>query len=299
MSTKLRIPRSAIATGLVSLALGLGAISNKAQTASQSWKMPWPSNTRGPVSQTWHTDGYGRPAIDIGLNAGTPVLAPVDSTVVSTCIARGTSSHRAIKLRSNDGKEYSLIHVNATNVSNGKSYRQGEQIGTVAADKPNDPKCAVSTGIHLHLGLPSKTFSIDGYNFTSSYPPLNTSLRSSNGTSTSTIAFASNAWSQLTINSTAVNLSLGASNLRNQRVYVQMWRPAHNGYPAREWNYNKVAGDASITFSDLDGPGNVFTGVDYYTVASLTPISSGQAALRRTSCFSATGGQQLCDRIKR
>jgi hypothetical protein len=78
-----------------------------------------------------------------------------------------------------------------------------------------------------------------------------------------------------------------------------MWRSSAYGYPPREWNFNQVASSSSITFYDLDGVGNTFAGVDYYLVASLNPIPSGEAAKMRTACYSATGGKQLCDRVRR
>ncbi|MBE9129244.1 MULTISPECIES: hypothetical protein [unclassified Coleofasciculus] len=105
--------------------------------------------------------------------------------------------------------------------------------------------------------------------------------------------------SLLTISRSTVDLTVKASNLPGKTVYVQMWRPAAYGYPSRVWNYSKKATGTSITFNDLDGLGNTFAGVNYYTVASLTPIPPQEAAKRRTSCFSATGGKYLCDTVRR
>ncbi|WP_293332298.1 ricin-type beta-trefoil lectin domain protein [Microcoleus sp. CAWBG58] len=142
-------------------------------SVSTTWKMPWRG---GPVSrnQSWHPDGYGLSSLDLGLSAGQPVLAPINSTVVSTCNAG--NNHRAIKLQASNGQYYSLIHVTTSSIWIGKTYNQGAQIGVVASDIPwND--CAKSKGIHLHMGFPSQNFSIDGYNLTPSSLP--TSFRSS------------------------------------------------------------------------------------------------------------------------
>ena len=49
----------------------------------------------------------------------------------------------------------------------------------------------------------------------------------------------------------------------------------------------------------MDGAGNTFQGAPYSTVASLTPFTSNEASLQRTSCFAATGGARLCDRRSR
>lgn len=135
--------------------------------AATTWKLPWRG---GPVSlnQGWHSDGYGLRSLDFGLRGGQAVIAPINSKVVSTCNAG--NNHRAIKLQASNGQYYSLIHVNTSNIWVGKTYNQGEQIGVVASDRPWN-SCAKSTGVHLHMGLPSQTFSIDGYKLTPSSLP--------------------------------------------------------------------------------------------------------------------------------
>jgi murein DD-endopeptidase MepM/ murein hydrolase activator NlpD len=138
-----------------------------------AWKLPWRG---GPVSlnQRWHSDGYSLSSLDFGLQAGQAVIAPINSTVVSTCNAG--NNHRAIKLQASNGQYYSLIHVTTSNIWVGKTYNQGDQIGVVASDTPWN-SCAQSTGRHLHMGFPSQNFSIDGYNLTPSSLP--SSFRSS------------------------------------------------------------------------------------------------------------------------
>lgn len=108
-----------------------------------------------------------------------------------------------------------------------------------------------------------------------------------------------NVKSEININVQTIDLTITASNLSGKTVYVQMWRPAINGNPEKTWNYNKNATGTSITFNDLDGPGNTFPGVDYYTVASLSPIASGEAAKRSTSCYLQTNRMRLCDTKRR
>lgn len=264
--------------------------------ASQAPKMPWPSSVIGPVTQTMH-GSRGR-ALDIGLSAGTPVLAPEDVQVVWQCIARGTRNHRAIQLRNSRNQVYWLIHVSTDSVKS--SYQQGEQIGVVAGDYPNDSNCAISRGQHLHMELPSSPFSIDGYTLSAS-TPLGARLRSTNSTNTSSPGnvFASPVYSRLSISPSVLNLEVSASNLNGRRVYVQMWRTSAYGYSEREWNVSGIVSGNRIVFQDLDGPGNTFSGVTYYTVASLEPIPSGTAKRQRTSCFTATGGKQLCDAARR
>ena len=133
--------------------------------------MPFSGTAR--VTQTSHSDGYGLRALDLGLSAGTPVPSPANAVVVSTCNAG--NNHRAIKLKADNGTFYSLIHVYSSNIQKGQRFRQGETIGTVAADKPWN-KCAKSTGIHLHFG--SSQTVVDNINIRS--VKLNTVIRSSN-----------------------------------------------------------------------------------------------------------------------
>jgi murein DD-endopeptidase MepM/ murein hydrolase activator NlpD len=135
------------------------------------WKFPWRSSASIPVTNSWHTDGFNGTAnaVDFGLQAGTPVLAPVNATVVSFCKATN-DNHLGIKFRTDDGKYFAIAHVKSTSVSNGTRFTQGQQIGVVASDTPWNA-CAQSTGVHLHVGLPSQNMQIDGYNFSSSYIP--------------------------------------------------------------------------------------------------------------------------------
>jgi len=171
---------------VASLALLSGVSAVSAQTVDMG-KLPWQGGVSAKVSQTGHYDGWVKlsNALDIALSANTKVRAPLNSKVTGICIAKGTSDHAAIKLESTGLKSnvvYSLIHVKVDPkaVKVGTTFRQGDQIGVVASDKPNDPKCAVSYGIHLHFGLPSKDIKIDGYTFSSSFPKLNSSLTSNN-----------------------------------------------------------------------------------------------------------------------
>lgn len=137
---------------------------------ASTWRLPWGVGIRALVTQRWHDDGWNKNknALDIGLSAGTAVFAPTDSKVVNFCNAG--NNHLAIQLQSSTGQMYSLIHVTSTSVSKGKTFKKGDQIGRVAGDRPWN-SCAKSTGSHLHFGLPSQNFSIDGYNFTSSNIP--------------------------------------------------------------------------------------------------------------------------------
>ena len=114
----------------------------------------------------------------------------------------------------------------------------------------------------------------------------------------STFSF-SNGSSNLAVTQSAANLEVCADNMSGKTVYVTMYRDAYSGYSSRIWRYQKSASANCLTFSDMDGSGDTFAGVTYYTVASLNPISDSDASSKRTSCYSATAGKQLCDAAQR
>ena len=109
----------------------------------------------------------------------------------------------------------------------------------------------------------------------------------------------SNGSSSLTITQSAVNLTVCADNLSGQTVYATLYRNAVGSEPAKTWSLQRTASSNCTTFSDMDGTGDTYANVTYYTVASLNPISASDAADQRTACYSATGGEQLCDAIQR
>jgi Ricin-type beta-trefoil lectin domain-like/Peptidase family M23 len=159
---------------LTSALVGFSAISATTANAAD-WKMPWKANVSAGLTryaQGFHPDGFvGNNSIDIGLPAGSDVLAPVDSKVVAACLASGGNNQWAIKFLASDNQAYSLIHVSVGSNPVGKTFKQGEKIGTVAYGTVNDPKCAISDGPHLHFGLPSQNVVIDGQgiNYASAY----------------------------------------------------------------------------------------------------------------------------------
>jgi murein DD-endopeptidase MepM/ murein hydrolase activator NlpD len=128
------------------------------------WKLPWRSSNSVKVNGGWHDDGFNgtNNAVDFGVPAGTPVLAPVNATVEYFCNAG--NNHLGIKFKTDDGKYFAIAHVKSTIVAKGTKFTQGQQIGVVASDTPWNA-CAQSYGPHLHVGLPSKNMLIDGYTF--------------------------------------------------------------------------------------------------------------------------------------
>lgn len=113
--------------------------------------------------------------------------------------------------------------------------------------------------------------------------------------------FASGSYTQLTITTSSVNLKVCGNN-SGRIYYVSMWRPAVNGNPEKSWLVQQSAINGCVNFNDLDGPGDTFTGVYYYTNVALRSIPSdlaGQGVVPQTSCASSSGYKLFCDRVKR
>ena len=139
-----------------------------ARASRSGWRVPWLGAT-ATVTQRWHSDSWGRyKSIDFGLPAGTPVIAPVASRVLSFCNAGG--NHLAIRLQASDGNRYSLVHVKSRSVHVGKRYKRGQVIGVIARNTPRN-RCARSTGPHLHMSFPRQNFKLGRYWFSRSYIP--------------------------------------------------------------------------------------------------------------------------------
>jgi murein DD-endopeptidase MepM/ murein hydrolase activator NlpD len=242
----------------------------------------------------WHS------AIDFGAPVGTSVKALGSGTVA--WIDTTNSSTNGVFIAVNDdkdGKQWIYGHLqNSGSFRTGTRVTSGQVIGQVG-----------SQAKHLHLEVRTSPFKSANKGNQASVRDTTMSplqafwLKSGNVSSTPPTnggAFQQpNVKSEISINVQTIDLTITASNLSGKTVYVQMWRPAINGNPEKTWNYNKNATGTSITFNDLDGPGNTFPGVDYYTVASLSPIASGEAAKRSTGCYLPTNRMRLCDTKRR
>ena len=139
-----------------------------AHHSRSGWRIPWLGAT-ATVTQRWHSDSWGRyKSVDFGLPAGTPVIAPIASRVLSVCNAGG--NHLAIRLKAVDGNRYSLVHVKSRSVYVGRRYKRGQVIGVIARITPWN-RCARSTGPHLHMSFPRQNFRLGRYWFSRSYIP--------------------------------------------------------------------------------------------------------------------------------
>lgn len=150
---------------LAAIALISSAVAAAPAMAAE-WSLPWQPGINATISRGTgsHKDGWNTQwnAVDFAIRPGVPVLAPVDSTIISVCQARGGDNHNAIFFNSPDGN-YTLMHVKASGLYRGQSFKKGQQIGIVAADTPKDSKCAVSDGPHVHINFPNRNLVVDGY----------------------------------------------------------------------------------------------------------------------------------------
>jgi murein DD-endopeptidase MepM/ murein hydrolase activator NlpD len=204
----------------------------------------------------------------------------------------------------NDGYCSMYLHLDSFKVSPGQQIQQSQSIA-------KSGNTGNSSGPHLHLAVfqkkpnqPCNTNSSQEIAMIFDEKPSGELVKgdkivSQNGTSNNSDIFKQPISTSISVTKQAVNFRVCGSNLSGRTVYVQMWRDAAYGYSAKEWNTSKVATSTCTDFPDLEGTGDSFSGVTYYTVASLTPTPAGEAAKKRTSCWGTTGGKYLCDAGRR
>jgi hypothetical protein len=139
-----------------------------------------------------------------------------------------------------------------------------------------------------------------------------------------------NAYSNLSVTTNEVNLDICAGNLRNNSVEIFAFRDAANGYPGRYWHfivtgqgvlqraetrtydetrYTAMSGVSTsrwdsggvpcIRANNLDGAGQTFDNVTYYTNARYLHTPALPGFPFRSSCYGITDGRYLCDRRSR
>lgn len=267
-------------------------------------KLPYPAGQSRTVTTDGSGHSSGRHAIDFAMSYE-DVLAIKSGEVVAAKKDQFGGQYLLIDHKDGYCSMYLHLNNNGFYVSQGQQVQQGQRI----AKSGNTGK---STGPHLHLAVFQKKPN-EGCKTDSSQEiamifdekpsgelKKGDKIVSQNGTSSNNSdIFKQRISSSIKVTQQSVNLNVCASNLPNQTVYVQTWRDAAYGYPSKEWNVSKVATSTCMDFLDLEGPRDSFSGVTYYTVASLTPIPNGEAAKKRTSCWGTTGGKYLCDAGRR
>jgi hypothetical protein len=168
----------------------------------------------------------------------------------------------------------------------GSSASRGDYI----ARSGNTGSC--TTGAHLHFQLQKSGANVKPEPMCGKTGFLRNQTHADCWSSTD--QFATDVATTATITASAVNLKVCASNLPGKTVYVSMWR---NGDPERSWRYAKAASTTCVTFSDMDGAGDVLNNTYYYINTSLTDVPADLASQQKTSCLSTTGNLLACDRV--
>ncbi len=104
--------------------------------------------------------------------------------------------------------------------------------------------------------------------------------------------FAGHAASTLSVTTTEVRLTVCADNLPKHTVYAVLSRPG------RTWSAVAIkATGRCVTFTNMDGVGNTFSGVTYTTRAALNQKPS--MSWPGSGCYAYTKGLGLCDSKRR
>lgn len=258
---------------------------------------------------TW--SGVNRGAIDFSLMAGKKILASAEGIVYKVVISPPPTVNY-IAIQHNDGTYSYYGHIQKAYVSKGQTVSRGTAIGEVGTDEGqfaahlhyalwngipySSGKVEIiakfaDTDVVKHSGILRPT---DGRSTDSRYKNSYISSNTQSVPPTQT-KFSDGSYSSLTVSLASVTLTVCSPDLSGKKVYATNYRGSANGYAAKIWRYSKIASSSCVTFSEMDGTGNTFDNVMYYTVASLMPISDANASAKRTTCWVATNHVQLCD----
>jgi murein DD-endopeptidase MepM/ murein hydrolase activator NlpD len=260
-------------------------------------KLPYAA---GQAREVTGTHDKSRRAIDFGMHREN-VLAIKSGKVAAVNVDRYGGKY--ILVDHGDGYCSFYLHLESFKVSQNDFVNQGQVIGVSG-------NTGLGSQYHLHLAITQKLNSVCTTNNTREIAmvfdekpqatlKLHDRIISQNGGSSAPDNTFKNPSSKLSVSVPTVDLTVQGTNIAGRTIYVQMFRPAFAGYAAKTWNFQQVATSNTVVFRDMDGAGNTFKGAPYFTVVSLTPFTSNEASLQRTSCFTATGGTRLCDRASR
>lgn len=89
--------------------------------------------------------------IDLNVDCGTPLKAPVDGTVIQAKYEDDSCGQRIII--QHDGFQTIYCHLKTVNVNKGDTVYKGDKIGTTGGDRKDKSSGTSTTGCHLHFGL--------------------------------------------------------------------------------------------------------------------------------------------------
>lgn len=251
------------------------------------------------VTTSWHgSQLYNIPAghsIDLAPRSGatSTVHAVGNGTVARRC----DNGRDAWVLVNHGSLGYvSYVHLRSGVPAVGATVSSGQQLGTLYPSSiPSGGSCGSSSGSHLHLGFSRKESLNLGGTAVSTARGATVTFPSGGAPT----RFSSDATSSLSVSSDGqqVRLTVCANNIVGQSVRVRLSRPAVGSVPAKAWSYTARPGSRCTTFADMEGAGAVMRGVTYTSRAALnqSPSTSWPAS----GCYAATGGQGLCDQVRR
>jgi hypothetical protein len=167
------IPESELSTGAKN-ALFFGEVTSAYQ-AYNNYKFPWASGKPWRTHGIWH--GSDNRALDFGpvdnINSDILAAAPGYVTALAECTP---SDHYIINITTENTSEYlgythlSGASVRAEGIQLGDHITQGMKLGMMAGAFSGADSCNIaSTGMHLHVLLATKPFTMDGKTFSDSY----------------------------------------------------------------------------------------------------------------------------------
>lgn len=325
--------KKSLAVIIALAAILLPAVSNHLANAQLTNRrvqgFPW------ATGQTWKYSQDLHGSINNGLDFGTPNGAAGNVYSVDSGIVQSANDCTIIIKRS-DGLYHGYHHVKPDpSITKNKLVSYQTKLGTTAlcggsnahhvhfwlydANTVNKQKSFSPIGFYFgnwqltqerdsNEALGSGNYPVSGYDYVfkngTTVACAGTTIQNDKNICTTNqltnqITFVSPS-SKLTVTALNLDLTISATNLSGKTVYVQTWRPAVNGYPAKYFPAKQFTPIGNtVTFSNLDGDGSTIAGVTYYTVASLEPIITNEAEKQRISCFDATGGKYLCDAARR
>jgi murein DD-endopeptidase MepM/ murein hydrolase activator NlpD len=143
--------------------------------AYNNYKFPWASGKAWIVRGTWH--GSNNRALDFrpadNTNADVLAAAPGYITALAQC---NPSDHYILNITTENTSEYlGYTHltgesVRAEGLQLGDYVAQGQKLGVMAGAFSGADSCGIaSSGMHLHVLMATKPFTMDGKTFSDSY----------------------------------------------------------------------------------------------------------------------------------
>ncbi len=167
------IPENELSAGAKNALFFESAIASN--QAYNNYKFPWASAKAWIVSGSWH--GSNNRALDFhpadNTNADVLAAAPGYITALAEC---SPSDHYILNITTENTSEYlGYTHltgasVRAEGLQLGDYVAQGQKLGIMAGAFSGSDSCGIaSTGMHLHVLMADKPFTMDGKTFSDSY----------------------------------------------------------------------------------------------------------------------------------